>query len=135
MEGHKIVRKANPRGKAGEEYAAGILQKQGYRILERNFSSKYGEIDIIAEKGGIIALVEVKTRKSGGMVSGFEAVTKTKQRKIIVTAMWYLQDNALEFQDFQPRFDVFSVETKFGEIISHEHLEGAFDSGAYPQHH
>lgn len=124
--------KPNPRGAVGEEYAAGILSGLGYRILARNFSSRYGEIDIIAKKGDIIAFIEVKTRKSGGMVSGFEAVTKAKQRKIIVTAMWYLKSHAF---DLQPRFDVFCVEMRNGVIISHDYLEGAFDSGAYPQYH
>lgn len=124
--------KPNPRGAAGEEYAAGILSGLGYRILARNFSSRYGEIDVIAEKGEVIAFIEVKTRRSGSMVSGLEAVTKSKQRKIIVTAMWYMKTHAL---DLQPRFDVFCAETWNGVIISHDYLEGAFDSGAYPQYH
>lgn len=124
--------KPNPRGAAGEEYAANILSGLGYRILARNFSSRYGEIDIIAENGGVIAFIEVKTRKSGGMVSGFEAVTKAKQRKIIVTAMWYMKTHAV---DLQPRFDVFCAQTRDGAIVSHDYLEGAFDGGAYPRYH
>lgn len=127
-----MPQKPHPRGASGESYAARILQEQGYSIRERNFACKYGEIDIIAEQGDIIAFVEVKTRKIGSMTSGLEAVTKSKQRKIIVTAMWYLQRTGIELQ---PRFDVLCVTTKDGEMVSHEYLEGAFDSGAYPQYH
>lgn len=119
-------------GKMGEDYACDILFELGYEILDRNFSSKYGEIDIVARKGGVIAFVEVKTRKSGGLVSGFEAVTTNKQRKIIVTAMWYLKNHKL---DLQPRFDVFCATTDGGAVVSHDYLEGAFDCGAYQGYH
>lgn len=124
--------KPNPAGEAGEEYAARLLRKLGYTILARNFSCKYGELDIVAQKDGVIAFVEVKTRKSGSLVSGFEAVTKSKQRKIIVTALWYMNQNDI---DLQPRFDVVCVNTVGGGIISHDYLEGAFDGGAYSKYH
>lgn len=125
--------KANPKGVAGEDYAAAELEKLGYKIVCRNFHSRFGEVDIIAEKDEIIAFVEVKARKADGMVTGFEAVTAAKQRKIIATALWYL---ARYHSELQPRFDVFSVTTgKKGEIISHDYLEGAFDGGAYYKKH
>lgn len=121
----------NPKGAAGEDYAAKVIEGMGYKILGRNFSSRYGEVDLIASKDDIIAFIEIKTRKTGSMVSGFGAVTASKQRKIIATALWYLKARRC---DMQPRFDVFSVVTKAdGEILSHDYLEGAFDSGAYPQ--
>lgn len=124
--------KANPKGAAGEEYAAETLQGLGYKIVERNFRSRCGEIDIIAVKDDIIAFVEVKTRHNHSAVSGFAAVTPSKQRKIIMTAMWYMRTNGCELQ---PRFDVFSAVTAGGEIISHDYLEGAYDSGAYSKKH
>lgn len=120
--------KANPKGAAGEEYAAGVLADLGYEIKARNFRSRYGEVDIIAQKDGVIAFVEVKSRRAGSAVSGFEAVTRGKQRKIIATAMWYLKARRC---DLQPRFDVFSAVISGGGIVSHDYLEGAFDVGAY----
>ncbi len=120
--------KANPLGAQGEDFAAKTLAELGYKILERNFSSKYGEVDIIATQGDILAFVEVKTRKENSMVSGVLAVTAAKQRKIIATALWYMNIHTL---DLQPRFDVFSVITRGKDIISHSYLEGAFDGEAY----
>jgi putative endonuclease len=118
----------NLTGRDGEDYAAEILRRSGYKVLRRNFHSKYGEIDIIAEKGDIIAFVEVKTRAPSSVVTGFEAVTRSKRRKLIATALYYIQ---LTGCDLQPRFDVLSIEAKSGAILSHDHLEGAFDSEAY----
>lgn len=119
--------RARPKGKAGEDYAAGVLKRQGYVILARNFSARFGELDIIAQKDGILAFVEVKTRRRGSMVSGFEAVTPGKMRKIILTAQRYMSA-APGVCDLQPRFDVFSVITENGTVTEHIHLEGAFDA-------
>lgn len=129
MKAEIFSKKPNPRGAFGEEYAAKILSEAGYRILAKNFSCRFGEIDLIAEKDGILAFVEVKTRKKDSMVSGAQAVTTAKQRKIIATALIYLQRYPC---NLQPRFDVFCVVTGHtGQIIFHDHLTGAFDSGAY----
>ncbi len=93
-------------GAWGEDQAAEYLQKQGYAVLCRNYHSRYGEIDLIAQKDSIIAFVEVKTRSKDALYSAAEAVTPAKQRKIILTALNYLEEyNA----DFQPRFDVCEV--------------------------
>ena len=73
-------------GNWGEDKAALYLRLHGYRIVERNFRCRQGEIDVIARKGGVIAFVEVKSRKPGSMVGGFEAVNKRKQGLIIKTA-------------------------------------------------
>lgn len=68
------------KGRLGEEYAARLLEREGYRILSRNFHTRYGEIDLIAQKGEILAFIEVKTRaadslsRSGG--SRFTAEAK-----------------------------------------------------------
>lgn len=120
--------KPNPNGVLGEDYAAGVLEDLGYEILARNFHSRFGEVDIIAQKGGIIAFIEVKTRKTGSMVPGIEAVTRSKQRKIIATAICYMRACRC---NLQPRFDVFSVVTNGGAAVSHDYIEGAFDSMAY----
>ena len=125
--------KPNPRGKSGEEYAARILRQHGYAILARNFSCRRGEVDIIATIGDIIVFAEVKTRRQNSMVSGAEAVTPGKQRKIIAAALFYLQGHPC---DLQPRFDVLCVETgPDGEPCTYEHFQGAFDGEAYEKHY
>lgn len=119
----------NSAGKMGEEFAAAELERQGYRVLDANFHSRYGEIDLIAVRDEIICFVEVKTRKRGSMVGAGQSVTKTKQRKIIQTALIYMQENDCPHQ---PRFDVFAAVTgPDGQVEEFDYLEGAFDSGAY----
>lgn len=77
--------------KHGEELAADYLQTRGYKIVERNWRlGKRGEIDIVAEKDGILSFVEVKTRSSEDTDQGFEAISKSKRRKIIMLARCYL---------------------------------------------
>lgn len=85
-----INMKTSELGKIGEDFAANLLQLQGYRILERNFRCKTGEIDIIAEKDGEISFVEVKTRRSARFGMPAEAVSTEKQRRMRKTAAYYL---------------------------------------------
>lgn len=77
-------------GKIGEEFAANLLELQGYRILERNFRCRMGEIDLIAEKDGEISFVEVKTRRSARFGRPAEAVSPEKQRRMRKAAEFYL---------------------------------------------
>lgn len=110
-------------GPAGERYAARMLKKLGYKVIARNFRSRFGEIDIIAENRQYIIFVEVKTRKRDSMVSPLEAVTYSKQRKIILTAEAFLRSCPT---NLQPRFDVAAVETEQGKIVGWELYENAF---------
>lgn len=98
-------------GKAGESFTAGWLERRGFRIVARNYHSRYGEIDIIAEDAQYIVFVEVKTRKPGAMVSAVESVTREKQQKIVLTAESYLMKRP---SALQPRFDVAAVTTLGG---------------------
>ncbi len=93
-------------GTEGEKRVANFLRKKGLTIINRNFQSKYGEIDIIAENDQYILFVEVKTRKENSLVSGIEAVDAFKQRRIIMTANDYITKTQCEKQ---PRFDVAEV--------------------------
>lgn len=112
-------------GKKGEDFAANFLAKQGYEIIERNYHSRYGEIDIIAKKDETIAFVEVKTRKADAKYSPSEAVTYSKQKKINLTALTYLVQNETLAQ---PRFDVIEVMSNEGRIYKVNHIENAFDA-------
>lgn len=78
-------------GKCGENFAAEVLESQGYSILERNFRCRLGEIDLIAEKNGELCFVEVKTRNSDAFGRPSEAVTRDKQKRIKRTAAFYMQ--------------------------------------------
>jgi len=116
-------------GIAGEEYTARLVEEMGMRVLERNFTSRTGEIDLIAQHGQSICFIEVKTRREGGMVSGELAITAAKQRKIIKTALYWMM---MRKNRLQPRFDVCVVVTgRDGGPISHEYYEAAFDGSAY----
>jgi putative endonuclease len=94
-------------GKAGEEAAVQYLQQHGYRILERNYRCRFGEIDLIARDGRTLAFVEVKTRRSQRYGPAAAAVTLEKQRHLIKASQLYLiqKKKANEFC----RFDVVTV--------------------------
>lgn len=100
-----IYRKAL--GDHGEALASEILERECYRIVQRNFRCRAGEIDIIAEKDGVIHFIEVKTRY--GCRTGYpaEAVNKRKQRSIRLAAEYYLMMNGEWRSDLS--FDVVSV--------------------------
>jgi putative endonuclease len=66
-------------GNRGEDLAVSFLKKRGYRIRERNFYTRWGEIDIVAEKGGRLHLVEVRTVTRGGFLDPREALTRKKR--------------------------------------------------------
>ena len=110
-------------GKAGEDYIARWLEERGYHILARNYHSRFGEIDIIAQQGPYLAFVEVKAREENSLVSPFESITPQKQRKILATAKAYLQRHPC---DLQPRFDAAAVYLKNGKIVGEDYLENAF---------
>ncbi len=113
----------NEKGKRGEQLAATYLRQKGYTILERNYSGPYGEIDLIAQKDSFLVFVEVKERKSGSLVDPLEAVTKSKQKKLWLTAQQYLQECSPE--SLQPRFDVIAVYKQSAENTL-VHIENAF---------
>lgn len=93
-------------GQRGEDLAASYLQKQGYKIIQRNYKTMIGEIDIIARDGDDLVFIEVKTRESLEYGHPFESVNKNKRRKIANVAMLYLK----RLKDIPPcRFDVVSV--------------------------
>lgn len=77
-------------GNIGENIASDYLRSKGFRVIERNFSCRMGEIDIIAKKGDDIYFVEVKTRKDNKFGHPFESITLNKQRQILKIAKYYL---------------------------------------------
>ena len=112
-------------GNFGEEQAARFLRRRGYRIVERNFRCRQGEIDLIAEGRGFLVFVEVKLRKDERFAEAREFVTVAKQRRILAAAQLWLTQHET---DRQPRFDVVEVYAPQGEKgpVRIEHIEDAF---------
>ncbi len=77
-------------GRSGEDIAESYLRKKGYKIIERNFSKRYGEIDIVAQDKDVLVFVEVKTRKSNRYGNPLEAITPWKLKSLIKTAQYYV---------------------------------------------
>lgn len=94
-------------GKIGEDIAGRYLASNGYNILQRNYRTKYGEIDIIAKEGDYIVFIEVKTRRSQNFGYPREAVDKYKQSRIRNIASLYMA--AKKLRDKKVRFDVVEV--------------------------
>ncbi|MBP1550945.1 MAG: YraN family protein [Oscillospiraceae bacterium] len=96
-------------GDRGERKVAKIYQFKGYKIIARNFSCKFGELDIVAQKGDMIVIIEVKTRKNDNYAQAKEFVDYRKQNRIRNTADLFLQQNNLS--EYIIRFDVAEVYT------------------------
>ena len=114
-------------GALGERLAAEHLAERGYRIVERNFRCRMGEIDLIARREDELVFTEVKLRKDASHGEAREFVTASKQRKLLLTAEYYLAARPWA-QDLQARFDVIEVYAPQGteENCSIFHLENAF---------
>ncbi len=113
----------NGRGLLGENAAAKYLLKKDYKILARNFATRFGEIDIVASDNGFIVFCEVKARKPGALVSGLESVDYRKQQKIVKTANFYLLKHTTKLQ---PRFDVITLVGSDSDYKIETHIENAF---------
>ena len=93
-------------GRWGEAQTAEWLRKQGYQVLEANWHCRFGEIDLIAQKGKFLCFVEVKLRKDASFAQAREFVDRHKQEKLRTAAELYLSVNPTQLQ---PRFDVAEV--------------------------
>ena len=112
-------------GALGEKLAAKYLKKNGYKILEKNYKNKLGEIDLIVRDGDEIVFVEVKTRSADPYVGGAYSVDRRKQFHILRTAAVYLSESGCKLQ---PRFDILEMEVDrpTGRLIGANHYKGAF---------
>lgn len=112
-------------GKTGEGLAVDFLKSRRYRIIERNFRCRGGEVDIIARSGETIVFVEVKTRSSEAFGTPAQSVTLFKQRQIARAAQVWLAANRL--QDQPARFDVVAILLGGAEQPRIDHLIDAFE--------
>ena len=83
-------------GEKGEDEAVLWLKKQGYKIVDRNVANKYGEIDIVAKKKGIVYFFEVKAGKSGSLFNPAENLTEAKIRKFLISVEHYVFLNRIK---------------------------------------
>ena len=112
-------------GNQGEQIAADYVRKHGYRILAAQFHSPMGEIDLVAEQADTLVFVEVKTRRPTYFGTPAQAVSRMKQRRIVQTAYWYLQQR--QVADILCRFDVIEVYYQAGSRVLVQHFENAFE--------
>ena len=121
-------------GQGGEALVQRYLLQQGWQIHQKNWHSRWGEIDIIAQCDRTLAFVEVKTRKrSGWDAGGVMAVSLSKQEKLIKTAVLFLLENP-ELNELNCRFDIALVSYSLNKItkeskydfLLQDYLENAF---------
>ena len=113
-------------GDAGERIALVYLKKLGYRILESNFRTPFGEIDIIAKHKGVMVFVEVKSRTTSSFGPPYLSVTKSKERHIVKNALFYLKRRRIINAYW--RIDIVSVKLNYDrKLESIELIESAVE--------
>ena len=110
-------------GGRGEAAAAAFLARQGFRVLDRNYRSRFGEIDLVCQDGPGVVFVEVKSRQSDEFAPPLASVGARKQAKLRQLAQEYLISHRLE--TVEARFDVLSIVLGPGDPAI-EHIRGAF---------
>jgi len=110
------------KGKEGELLVAHHLQKEGYKIISKNYRKRFGEVDLIAQNKDTIAFVEVKWRHNP-LIDSAELIRPSKQKKIIAIAKEFLSKHTHE--DFVCRFDVALVEEN-NKTINLQYISKAF---------
>jgi putative endonuclease len=116
---------AQTRGAAGEAAALRHLQGLGYVILDRNFRTRMGEVDIVARDGATTVFVEVKRREASGHGAAVEFVGPSKMRRVVKAARFYAAKNGLT--ETLIRFDVIAIDV-IGGREQLRHHKGAFDA-------
>jgi putative endonuclease len=121
------------RGERGEQIAAQHLERRGYRVVERNFRTRYGEIDLIAVDPRAIVFCEVKTRVAAGRVgpaTPLDGIGPEKRRRVRMIARQWLaarEDGPARPRRGELRFDAIGITlARDGRLVALEHIEGAF---------
>jgi putative endonuclease len=118
------------RGRAGEETAARHLEARGWRILARNWRAGHKEADVIVERDGIVAFVEVKTRRGRSCGHPLESITPRKRREVEAVALEWLRTDGRGLPGPpRIRFDAVAVHLRPGREPRVEHLPDAWRPG------
>ena len=119
--------KAYRRGHHGEWLAAAALMLKGYRILARRHRTRFGEIDLIARRGDLVLIVEVKARRMGAVATPLQSVPPAKQRQVRRMAAAWLVESGDRPRARELRFDAIGVTVDhLGALVRLDHLEAAF---------
>jgi putative endonuclease len=119
------VTSSSRKGQSAEELAARFLESQGYRVLERNYRTRGGEIDIVAEEGAVLCFVEVRSTRGAEFGGPLPTINAAKQRRVVRAARRYLAARGLE--DREVRFDVVGI--CYEPALERELIRGAFEDG------
>jgi len=112
-------------GNKGESIARDFLIQQGYTIVDTNWSTRFGELDIIAHKDEVTVFVEVKTRHSKNTESAFASITPTKREKMIKAVYQYIHEKDLD--EINWRIDAIGIALHPNQSPIIDHVEDAFD--------
>ena len=107
-------------GRLGEKKAEKFLRKKKYKIIEKNYTTKFAECDLIALYGNLLVFIEVKTRSSVAFGTPADAVDLKKQRKYVKLAEYFIMMND-EYKNYSVRFDVVEI---LNDSVNH--IENAF---------
>lgn len=114
--------KHNEFGKEGEEIAVNFLLEKGYRILSQNFRYLKAEIDIIAEKDNIVAMIEVRARSNNQIITIADTISQKKIKLLVSAANYYMTEMKI---DKEVRFDLIAI-LKNKKIFKIDHMKSAF---------
>ncbi|HST40992.1 MAG TPA: YraN family protein [Conexibacter sp.] len=113
-------------GRRGEQLAVEHLERRGFVVLDRNYRTRYGELDVVACDADRIVFCEVKTRRAG-VTSPFEGLREAQRRRLRRMALTWLSDQPGRSYSPELRFDAVGVTVDAsGALVALEHLEGAF---------
>ena len=114
------------KGKEGEDQASVFLENKGFTITGRNYRSRSGEIDIIAEKDSVLVFIEVKKWGSIPVSEAGYSIGREKKRKILRTAENFVYTSKNKYADYDLRFDLVFISSSNGSITHYENVfEGA----------
>ena len=114
-------------GVVGERVAERWLRRRGWRVLQRRFRNGHRDIDLVAERGGLVAFVEVKARRGLQFGDPVEAVNWRKQRELVRSAAIWIDRHGRPNESY--RFDVIGV-LMDGNSVRVKHIENAFSPGS-----
>ena len=113
-------------GQEAEASAGRFLESEGYRVLARNWTCRFGELDLVVERKDVLAFVEVRMRSTAAWGDPAHTVSVAKQRRVVKAALHFLMAHRMPPRVI--RFDVISIVGR-GEGAELEHIPDAFDAG------
>ncbi len=111
-------------GDNAEAYVSGLYRKKGYKIIARNYKTRFGELDVVAQKADDVVIIEVKSRAENSLIPIWEAIPQSKQNKVRISATAFLKEMGLLEKNI--RFDAAFIIHKEGKTLSCDIIENAF---------